>query len=377
MLASHALARNIVPPVRTRTVPFLYKKAPSTPFPPLSLDAQDRWEWPSPPFAWKHVPAPANGVAQPACIESSSGAAVEGELLDFDPVAGHLDFRTAPDRPPVRLRLGGLLRLTLTKPLQGDAPAPGVRPERIPVAAHEREFTLHAATPGRAALTGRTVGRVEAEAGLYLFEAVAEETGLRRLFVPRSAYASADFGPTARENAAQLWVSDRSGLEQALARQRQMPVKPLGHALLALGLLTPAQLERLLAAPADGKPLGQSLVSMGLITGTELQAALAYKMGYPMVDLLRFPVDPVAATRLPWQVAERHRILPLMMDGERLVVAIDSPSREADLRALAFYAPGGLTPVLAPGYQIALALRSNDVWAGLVRDHPGAVRTSG
>ncbi|MCL4738653.1 MAG: hypothetical protein KJZ81_10620 [Burkholderiaceae bacterium] len=347
------------------------------PFPPLCLDAQDRWQWPAPPFPWKHEPAPANGVAQPARVESFSGAAVEGELLDFDPVAGHLDFRTAADRPTVRLRFSGLRRLTLTRPLTGLPPVPGARPGRVPVAAHEREFTLHAATPGRAALSGRTVGRVEAEAGLYLFEAVDEEAGLQRSFVPRSAYARADFGPTARETAAQLWISDRAALEQALARQRQMPVKPLGQALLALGLLTPSQLERALAAAGDEKPLGQSLVSMGLISATELQAALAYKMGYPMVDLMRFVVDPAAAARLPWQVAERYRILPLMMEGERLVVAIDSPSREADLRAMAFYAPGGLAPVLAPGYQIALALRSNDLWTGAVRDHPASVRTTG
>ena len=136
-------------------------------------------------------------------------------------------------------------------------------------------------------------------------------------------------------------------------------------------------LARALAAAGDEKPLGQSLVSMGLISATELQAALAYKMGYPMVDLMRFVVDPAAAARLPWQVAERYRILPLMMEGERLVVAIDSPSREADLRAMAFYAPGGLAPVLAPGYQIALALRSNDLWTGAVRDHPASVRTTG
>jgi hypothetical protein len=347
------------------------------PFPPLCLDAQDRWQWPAPPFPWKHEPAPANGVAQPARVESFSGAAVEGELLDFDPVAGHLDFRTAADRPTVRLRFSGLRRLTLTRPLTGLPPVPGARPGRVPVAAHEREFTLHAATPGRAALSGRTVGRVEAEAGLYLFEAVDEEAGLQRSFVPRSAYARADFGPTARETAAQLWISDRAALEQALARQRQMPVKPLGQALLALGLLTPSQLERALAAAGDERPLGQSLASMGLISATELQAALAYKMGYPMVDLMRFVVDPAAAARLPWQVAERYRILPLMMEGERLVVAIDSPSREADLRAMAFYAPGGLAPVLAPGYQIALALRSNDLWTGAVRDHPASVRTTG
>jgi hypothetical protein len=356
---------------------FFYKNTQSMPFPPLCLDAQDRWEWPAPPFAWKHEPAPANSVAQAARIESSSGAAVEGELLDFDPVGGHLDFRTAPDRPSVRLRFASLRRLTLTRPLMGLPPVPGTRPARVPVAAHEREFTLHAATPGREALTGRTVGRVDAEAGLYLFEAVDEEAGLLRSFVPRVAYANADFGATARETATQLWISDRPALEQALARQRRMPVKPLGQALLALGLLTPAQLERVLASAGDEVPLGQSLVSMGLITATELQAALAYKMGYPMVDLLRFPVDSLAASRLPWQVAERHRILPLMMDGERLVIAIDSPSRESDLRALAFHAPGGLTPVLAPSYQIALALRSNDLWAGAVRDHPATVRTTG
>src|SRR5690242_4101092 len=59
----------------------------STPFPTLFVDAPERWQWPTPPFAWRHVPAPSNDVPQPCRLERKGGSVVEGDMLGFDPQA--------------------------------------------------------------------------------------------------------------------------------------------------------------------------------------------------------------------------------------------------------------------------------------------------
>jgi hypothetical protein len=59
----------------------------------LIVDEPERWQWPVPPFAWRHLPAPMNDVAQPCALESRAGAAVQGEMLGFDPTARTLHFK--------------------------------------------------------------------------------------------------------------------------------------------------------------------------------------------------------------------------------------------------------------------------------------------
>jgi len=112
-------------------------------------------------------------------------------------------------------------------------------------------------------MIGRTAGYVEAAAGLYLFTPIDEEAALQRVFVPRCAYSHCEFGPSAEEIAARLWIGSPAELLDAIERQERMPVLPIGQSLLALGLLTPAQLDRELAKPAGDRPLGEALVATG------------------------------------------------------------------------------------------------------------------
>ena len=52
---------------------------PSTPFPPLIEEAPESWQWPVPPFAWRHLPPPTNDVAQPCRIERER-LRIEGDM---------------------------------------------------------------------------------------------------------------------------------------------------------------------------------------------------------------------------------------------------------------------------------------------------------
>jgi hypothetical protein len=337
----------------------------STPFPTLDLDLLDQWSWPAPPVDWPHVPPPAKGTPQRCEIEAPSGATVPGEMFDFDPKSARVTFQPATAVKPGLLAFSGFRRLTVVEPLRATPRTPGAALERVSAAGHERGYTLpSSAAAALQPMSGRTAGHVETDAGLFLFTPVDEWTGLQRVFVPRSAYSHAAFGPTAEEIAARQWIASPQALLEAIEHQNKMPVRPLGQSLLALGLLTPAQLESALARPQGDVRLGEALVAAGLISDTDRQAAVAHKMGYPMVDLTRFPVDPAAVAKVPKEIAARLRMLPLMTDKGRLIVAVDKPSRVVELRSLHLTVPGGIVPVLAPRMQIAAALDrlSRDVW---------------
>ena len=292
-------------------------------------------------------------------------------MLGFDPVAGSIRFRTTAAGPEVTLPFSRFSRLTLTTPLEPAQKTPGAPVERVPAAAQEREYRLKSNTRVQP-LTGRSAGHVSTAHGLYLFTPVADEASLLRVFVPRWAYTTCEFGASAEEVATMRWCATPEALLEAIEHQQRMPMAPIGESMLALGLLTTGQLERALQRQTADRPLGESLVADGMISRADLQTALAHKMGFPLVDLTRFPIDPAAVAKLPHRIALGYRAMPVLLDKERLIVAVDKPSRAIKLSALQAYAQLSVVPVLAPRTQIMLALErlSNDVWSQNVAHRP-------
>ena len=334
-----------------------------TPFPILD-ELPEQSEWPAPPFAWRHLRAPTNDVVQACRIEVEAGKAVEGDMVGFDPAALCLRFRLNAQAPTSVLPFARFRRLAITLPLRSAPPIAGAPVERMPAAAQEREYRLHLSDGSERA--GRTAGHVETPHGLYLFRPVDEEAALQRVFVPRSAYTRCEFGQSAEEMAASRWIATRGALLEALERQQKMPVLPLGHALRELGLLTQDQLARALARQPENVALGDMLVAEGRISSHDLKTAIAHKMGYPLVDLTRFPIEPEAVAKLPRRVALEHNAMPLMIHRKKLVVAVHKTSRAA--RVLALHGLADVIPVLAPKAQIliALARQASDMWAQIV-----------
>ena len=149
---------------------------------------------------------------------------------------------------------------------------------------------------------------------------------------------------------------------------------PIGKALMDLGLVTRGMVERALARQGNERrlPLGEMLVAEGLLARADLQTALAYKMGYPLVDLARFPIDIAAAGKLSHSAMVEHNAVPLLLHGDQLVVAIDDLARITRLQTLQALAGLRVVPVLACRGRIALALAElpqrlgTDRWADLV-----------
>ena len=298
-------------------------------------------------------------------------------MLGFDPSAKCVAFRNFGKGQLVKISFSRFRRLTLTMPLQQAPKAPGAPVERVPAAAQERDYTLQLDDLTEP-LTGRTAGYVETKDGLYLFIPVNEASSLQRAFVPRTAYTRRELGPSAEEVAARRWIASPADLREALAQQERKPVLPLGYSLRELGLVTDAQLYRALGGQPAGVPLGEMLVAAGMIKRSDLRTALAHKMGFPLVDLTRFPVDPDAAAKLPHRMAVLYRAVPLMLDQERLIVAVDKPSRANKLRELHALAGVIVVPVLAPKTQVIAALErlSKDVWTNVAPQRMGYFETT-
>jgi hypothetical protein len=327
--------------------------------------ADDMLDWPKPPFKWRYAASLQNAV-HPCRIEATSGSMVEGDAVGVDLSAGTLTFRGRSGSAAVKVPFSTFRRLTLTEPLRPSAPLANEPVERIPAAAQERGYRLQWRSAALNEAVGRTAGYVERAAGLFLFPPLEDRKSVLRVFIPRAAYSACTFGASAEEVAAARWMSSPPQLLEAIERQAHKPVLPIGHSLLELGAITKEQLDEALAEPGDGKtPLGETLVARGIISRSTLETALAHKMGYPLVNLNAFPVDEIAAKKLAFRMALGARALPLMIDGTRLIVAVDKPARIQKLRNLQAAAGMILVPVLAPKSNLLEALHKlyeKDLW---------------
>jgi hypothetical protein len=340
-----------------------------TPFPTLQLDAEPAWAWPQPPFARRDVLAPLGDAVEPCRIETPSGATVEGHLTHFDIDAQALRFRSGAAGEPLALSFARFSRLTLTTPRPLIQRAKNAPIERVPTAAQERGYRVELKAGGQ--LSGRTLGHVNQQSGWFLFAPQEDGETLLRVFVPRAAVAEIGFDKSAEEQAVERWIATPAQLLAALEAQQRTRIRPLGEALIDLGLVTRGMLDRVASRQGIDRdvPLGEMLVNEGLIDRDDLQTALALKMGYPLVDLSRFPIDPQAARQLSHRVLLEHRVVPLMRRGDWLVVAVDDLARIPRLQALQALAALKVVPVLAARARIAVALAAlpqrlgTDCWA--------------
>lgn len=354
--------------------------------------------WPMPPLASYPLP-PARMEAQLCELEAASGQRLVGRLLSMDVDQGLVQVHVPPDPATLPMQLEQLRQLTLTRPISPlsaalparsrpaplDGPGSGDTPSEFPsdwaaLGQHPRQgFKVHWA--GGGVSEGETIGHLEHAAGLFVFPPVDSQGSVLRRFYPRSAYDRFEIGApigqvlveqkatTAEQVDAAL--RDQQALRQrklgeilltrqivtaeqlltALDKQARMPMVRLGDALVALGFLTGEALHEALKQQRDERaaPLGELLVQRGLVNPEQLTVALARKMGYPLVDVTRFPLPRKCLKLLPRELAERHGALPLGTRGGRLVVAMADPTRADVLGELQAACRVPLIPVLAQG----------------------------
>lgn len=119
-------------------------------------------------------------------------------------------------------------------------------------------------------------------------------------------------------------------LAELLARRvRDARREPLGALLFEAGLLGEAEISLALNAARDaGKRLGEVLIDQGLVSPAEVVRLVAQQRGLPFVDIEELPVDPAAARLLPAEHARVFRTLPIGFVRGLPVVALADPSDE-------------------------------------------------
>ena len=356
---------------------------------PSTLDAAAApWRWPTPPFAGYE--APQDDVGAACEIEGLTSAAVAAELLRLDFDRCTVRIRVAITGTAMTLRFAQLRRITLTTPLTVQAPNAGDPHARLLAHHPVVEYRLHLAG-GSGWLTGRSIGHVQSPHGLFLFPPTDERGSVQRMFVPASTYRELEIGPRlgqvlVEQQAATPAQIEAAVVEQAALRARKlgdlllanrivvpeellaaidqqarMPVVRIGEALVALDLITEAQLSLALEQQKADRstPLGQLLVRNGDISRGQLQLALARKMGYPVVDAAAFPAESEAVRKLPFSVARRMSVLPLLLRGPQLVVAMVDPSQRAEIDELEFITQLKIVPTLALAEGLIAAVADN------------------
>ncbi len=109
------------------------------------------------------------------------------------------------------------------------------------------------------------------------------------------------------------------------------------------------------SANADTLAL-EKLVSGGAVTWDAITAALAREFDMEVVDLAQVAPAEEVLKLVSRDLAERHRILPLQMDGSELQVAVGDPLDTDSLDSLSRILKLTLNPRLAPPDQLTKAI---------------------
>ena len=333
--------------------------------------------WPCPPYA-AYPQAQGQRGPEPCEILGLNNSRSMGQLLRLDATDRLVHINVPPARNSMPLKFSQFRAVKLQHPVT-------VPPQHASDLSSVLSVDQRPRAPFRIVfnggdeLKGVTIGHHHDSLGLFLFPPLSDnDDSVRRVFVPREVMTHFEIGerigdvllkdhlvtPEQLNTAAieqnslrQRRVGDilveqhivtADQLLLAIEQQAKMPMVRIGEALLALELVTPDQLEVALVQQRDDRsvPLGELLVRKGVISRAQLQSALARKMGYPIVDVENFGIEPDAVRKLPHAVAKRLEVLPLVLRDGRLIVAMEDPTRRDALDEVEFITQLKVVPTL-------------------------------
>jgi len=158
----------------------------------------------------------------------------------------------------------------------------------------------------------------------------------------------------------------------------------LGEMLIAQGVIDAQQVGKALNLQKNRRiPMGEALVSLGYATEEQVWRSLAKQQKLPFVDLVsdvsrggRVPAAVIA--RVPAEVAEEHRVIPVTEQSGKLVLAMDDPLKTFALDTLQFVldqdlgaaltTPGGLSAAMEHYYGITPAGPDADLAVAMGED---------
>lgn len=133
--------------------------------------------------------------------------------------------------------------------------------------------------------------------------------------------------------------------------------KKLGELLLAGGSITEKQLEHALSEQKNkGKRLGETLISLGYITEREMLLTLEKQLDIPYVYLTQEDIKAAAVKLVPLFLAERYNIIPIRLEGNSIVIAMNDPTNFYAIDDVRMVSGLDVLPVLATSQDISEAI---------------------
>ena len=91
-----------------------------------------------------------------------------------------------------------------------------------------------------------------------------------------------------------------------------------------------------------------ALVKLDYVTSSEMGKMQADHFGYDFINLDGAEITPAVIEMLPESVAREHLVIPLSMDGEKLLVAINDPMNFEVIEKLRFILNREIEVAVAP-----------------------------
>jgi type IV pilus assembly protein PilB len=142
----------------------------------------------------------------------------------------------------------------------------------------------------------------------------------------------------------------------------------LGELLVEAGAIDDAQLKSALGEQRQwGRPLGMTLVRMGFLDEDTLIHTLANQLKLPVVKLSGKQVNAEVLERVPIDLAEKHRCIPLLVNDEGgqqvLYLGMEDPADLDALDEISFRIGEKVRPVLVMPTELDEALKRHYHWA--------------
>lgn len=133
--------------------------------------------------------------------------------------------------------------------------------------------------------------------------------------------------------------------------------KRIGDLLVDAGVITPDQLQQALTQQQEMKKrLGDVLISEGYISQQQFIEVLEFQLGIPHVQLFRQKIEPKVISLIPQKLATLYGVLPLRVDGGKLILAMADPLDYFAIDEIRIATGMRVDPVIASKEELARAI---------------------
>ncbi|NQT49697.1 type IV-A pilus assembly ATPase PilB, partial [Candidatus Kuenenbacteria bacterium] len=108
----------------------------------------------------------------------------------------------------------------------------------------------------------------------------------------------------------------------------------------------------------SGSSVPSRLMENGLVKEDELLSLLSKEFGFPVVDLSEVDIPKEIATLIPKHIAQRHGIIPIGKEGNKLVVAVSDPSNPYAMDDIKVLMGFDVEPVISSESAISKAIEA-------------------